>query len=82
MRVGLIGETRRVWAPRGVKVEQAVEYKFEWEYLNLAVNGMTGQLDWDWTENMKSNSIALVVKAWGEQGVRFWSGMALAGTMA
>ncbi|HUW14216.1 MAG TPA: hypothetical protein VM537_31125 [Anaerolineae bacterium] len=44
MRVGLIGQVRRVWAPRGVKVEQLVEYKYEWEYLNLAVNGLTGQL--------------------------------------
>jgi hypothetical protein len=25
MRVGLIGQVRRVWAPRGVKVEQVVE---------------------------------------------------------
>lgn len=76
MRVGLIGEVRRVWAPRGVKVEQAVEYKFEWEYLNLAVNGLTGQLHWDWTENMKSESIAPVVKEWDEQGVEIlvWDG--------
>lgn len=76
MRVGLIGATRRVWAPRGVKVEQVVEYKFEWEYLNLAVNGLTGQLHWDWTENMKSQSIAPVVKEWGEQGVKIliWDG--------
>ena len=38
MRVGLIGQVRKVWAPRGFKVVQALEYKYEWEYLNLAVN--------------------------------------------
>lgn len=76
MRVGLIGQVRRVWAPRGVKVEQLVEYKYEWEYLNLAVNGLTGQLRWDWTEDMKGVSIAPVVKRWEEEGVEFlvWDG--------
>ena len=76
MRVGLIGQVRRVWAPRGVKVEQLVEYKYEWEYLNLAVNGLTGQLHWDWTENMKGESIAPVVKSWEGDGVEVlvWDG--------
>ena len=76
MRVGLIGQVRRVWAPRGVKVEQVVEYKREWAYLNLAVNGLTGQLRWDWTENMKGASIAPVVQRWEGQGVEVvvWDG--------
>jgi len=26
MRVGLIGQVRRVWTPRGVKVEQVLAY--------------------------------------------------------
>ena len=69
MRTGLIGQIRRVWAPRGVKVRQAVEYKREWAYLNLAVNGLTGQLHWDWTTNMKGESIAPVVKGWERVGV-------------
>ena len=69
MRVGLIGQVRRVWVPRGIKVEQAVEYKREWAYLNLAVNGLTGELRWDWTENMKGESIAPVVKRWTDEGV-------------
>lgn len=69
MRVGLIGQVRRVWAPRGVKVVQPVEYKREWAYLNLAVNGLTGQLRWDWTENMRSASIAPVVKQWATEGL-------------
>ena len=69
MRVGLIGQVRRVWAPRGVKVEQFVEYKREWAYLNLAVNGLTGEVRWDWTENMKGVSIAPVVQRWEQDGV-------------
>ncbi|MFH1084908.1 MAG: transposase [Chloroflexota bacterium] len=69
MRVGLIGQVRRIWAPRGVKVVQAVEYKREWAYLNLAVNGLTGQVRWGWTENMQGVSIAPIVQQWGAQGV-------------
>lgn len=70
MRLGLIGRVRRVWAPRGVKVQQAVEYKREWAYLNLVVNGLTGQLHWDWTANMKGVSIAPVVKSWEADGAK------------
>ncbi|GAK50668.1 hypothetical protein U14_01901 [Candidatus Moduliflexus flocculans] len=39
MRVGLIGQTRRVWASVGVKIVQAVEYVSQWQSLVLAVMG-------------------------------------------
>lgn len=70
MRVGLIGQVRRVWAPRGVKVEQLLEYQREWAYLNLGVNGLIGKLVWRWTETMKSEAIASVVREWGTKGVK------------
>jgi len=69
MRVGLIGQVRRVWAPRGVKVRQKVEFKYEWEYLNLAVNGLEGTLYWEWTPNMKSEEIAKVIVHWQAKGI-------------
>jgi len=69
MRVGLIGQVRRVWAPRGVKVLQKVEFKYEWEYLNLVVNGLEGTLYWGWTPNMKSEEIAKVVEHWQTKGI-------------
>lgn len=65
MRVGLIGETRRVWAPRGLKVEQEREYVYEWGYLNLAVKGLSGELYWSWTKDMKAASIASFVQSLG-----------------
>lgn len=70
MRVGLIGTIRRVWASRGVKVVQLREYTYAWAYLNLAVNGVTGHLLWDWTENMKGVSIAPIVQSWADHGVQ------------
>jgi hypothetical protein len=59
-----------------VKVVQAVEFKHEWAYLNLAVNGLTGTLHWDWAENMKGVSIAPIVKGWIEKRVSaiIWDG--------
>lgn len=69
MRTGLMGQVRQVWAPCGVKVTQVVEYKRAWTYLNLAVNGLSGPMRWDWTENMQSLSLAPIVKHWGAEGV-------------
>ncbi len=69
MRVGLIGQVRRVWAPRGVKVVQAVEYRYEWAYLNLALNPLTGTLLWRWTDNMKGVCLAPVLQEWATAGV-------------
>ena len=30
MRLGLLGQVRRVWGIRGVKIRQKVELKYEW----------------------------------------------------
>ncbi len=76
MRVGLCGQVRRVWAPRGVKVRQRVQMTREWRYLALAVDGLQGTLRWCWIDNMKSAAIAEAVQAWREQGVEavVWDG--------
>ena len=66
MRLGLIGQVRRRWAPRGVKIRQPVEFTYEWAYLNLAVNPMEGTLRWDWTSDMKAESIAPVLESWDD----------------
>lgn len=70
MRMGLLGQVRRVWAPRGIKVIQKVEFERKWLYLNLAVNGKSGTLRWAWSENMKSETIAGVLEGWGKEGVK------------
>ncbi len=44
MRLGLRGQTRRVLAPRGVKVVQPVQLVYEWSYLVLAVSPLTGEI--------------------------------------
>ena len=75
MRLGLIGQVRRRWAPRGVKIRQPVEFTYEWTYLNLAVDPMEGTLKWDWTSDMKAESIAPVLKSWEDSlGAIVWDG--------
>jgi hypothetical protein len=76
MRVGLCGQVRRVWAPRGVKVRQRVQMQREWRSLALAVDGRRGTLHWCWIASMKGPAIAEAVAAWKEQGIQavVWDG--------
>jgi DDE superfamily endonuclease len=78
MRLGLRGLVRRVWAPRGVKVRQAQVLTYVWRYLALAVNGLTGTLQWTWTTSMKKEAIATVVSEWQRAGLGavVWDGAA------
>ncbi|GAB6161228.1 hypothetical protein JCM12298_03870 [Desulfothermus naphthae] len=56
MRIGLRGQVRKVWAPRGVKVEQKVQIDYKWTYLALGVDVMGGGLEWCWIESMKGSN--------------------------
>jgi transposase len=69
MRLGLLGQVRRVWGMRGVKIRQKVELKYEWRYLSLAVDVMQGRLRWQWTPNMKKETVRAVVEEWQGAGV-------------
>ena len=76
MRVGLYGQVRTVWAPRGVKVRQRVQMRREWRYLALAVDGTRGRLSWCWVPNMQEDAIAAAVRQWQADGVEavVWDG--------
>jgi hypothetical protein len=69
---------RRVWAPRGVKIVQPLELRYEWRYLVLTVDGLEGTLSWMWTANMKGASLVPVVQAWQQAGLPgvVWDGAA------
>lgn len=69
MRIGLLGQVRRRWAPRGVKLRQRIAFGRVWRYLALAVDAIRGELSWSWIENMKGHSIAGAVQALKEAGV-------------
>jgi transposase len=68
MRLGLHGQVRRRWAPRGIKLRQRVEVKYQWRYLALAVSA-AGALQWRWLDNMNKDGIAETVGAWRDGGI-------------
>jgi hypothetical protein len=78
MRVGLRGMVRRVWAPRGVKVQQSQVLTYTWRYLAVALNGLTGMLHWAWLPSMKKEGLAQLVADWQTAGVAalVWDGAA------
>ena len=69
MRLGLRGMVRRVLAPKGVKVVQPLQLKYEWSYLLLAVNPQTGELRWRWIERMRQEHIKPVLSEWALEGL-------------
>ena len=69
MRLGLRGTVRRVLAPKGVKVVQPLQLRYEWSYLLLAVNPKTGELRWRWIERMRQEHIKAVLSEWALDGL-------------
>jgi hypothetical protein len=64
LRLGLHGRTRRVLAPRGVKVVQRVQVEYRWRYLLLAVAPLTGELHWAWIAQMRQGHLQPVLEEW------------------
>jgi hypothetical protein len=73
LRLGLHGRTRRVLAPRGVKVVQRVQVEYRWRYLLLAVAPLTGELHWAWIERMRQEHLQPVLEEW-ELACVVWDG--------
>lgn len=64
MRLGLLGQVRRVLAPRGVKVIQRVQLVYKWTYLLLAVDPIPGTIRWSWVERMNAAHLLPVLEEW------------------
>ncbi len=69
MRLGLMGQVRRVWGATGIRVVQKVQLVREWKYLEFVVNPQIGQIAWTWVDNMSKQSIASGVEVWKQAGV-------------
>lgn len=69
LRLGLIGQTRRVWAPVGVKVVQPLQYERQWCYVLLVVDGRRGRLWWSWTLGMTADHLQPEVAKWQSAGL-------------
>jgi hypothetical protein len=68
MRLGLHGQVRRRWTPRGVKLRLRVQVRYVWRYLALAVDP-TGHLRWRWLERFRKEPVAETVAGWRADGV-------------
>jgi hypothetical protein len=64
MRLGLIGQVRRVLAPKGVKIVQPLQREYKYEYLLLAVLPKEGQLKWSWMPRMKQEHLQPLLESW------------------
>lgn len=73
MRLGLRGQVRRVLAPKGVKVVQRLQLRYEYRYLLLAVEPLQGTLRWAWTERMNAEQLLPVLQEWNLPAV-VWDG--------
>lgn len=69
LRLGLIGQTRRVWAPVGVKVVQPRQYEPQWCYVVIVVDGCRGRLWWSWTLGMAAEQLQPEVAKWRPAGI-------------
>ena len=67
MKLGLRGQVRQVWAPRGMAVTQAVQMGWKYLYVAVAINPLTGQLWWAWQANMKGEEMARIWGAWAQE---------------
>lgn len=73
LRLGLRGHVRRVLAPRGVKVVQRLQLRYQWLYLLLAVDPRTGAVRWRWLDRCRADRIRQTLVDWSPQAV-VWDG--------
>ena len=73
LRLGLRGQVRRVLAPRGVKVSQRLQLRYQWVYLLLAVDPRRGTLRWRWLERCRAEPIKAALADWAPTAV-VWDG--------
>jgi transposase len=73
LRLGLRGQVRRVLAPRGVKVVQRLQLRYQWAYLLLAVDPRAGTLRWRWLDRCRAGPIKQALAEWAPDAV-LWDG--------
>lgn len=73
LRLGLRGQVRRVLAPRGVKVVQRLQLRYQWTYLLLAVDPRATTLRWRWLARCRADPIKDALAVWTPDAV-VWDG--------
>jgi hypothetical protein len=73
MGLGLIGQVRRVLAPKGVKIVQPLQREYKYEYLLLALLPKAGQIKWCWIPRMKQVHLKPILESWSFD-ITIWDG--------
>jgi transposase len=73
MRLGLLGQVRRVLAPKGVKIIQPLQREYVYEYLFLCVIPSEGKLKWSWIPRMKQEHLKPILESWNLD-IMVWDG--------
>ncbi len=51
-------------------IRQRVDFRYQWRYLLLAVEALTGRLWWAWLERVGGKEWARVMERWKAEGMR------------
>jgi transposase len=73
MRFGLLGQVRRVLAPKGVKIVQRLQREYVYEYLFLSIIPKEGKLKWSWIPRMKQEHLKPTLESWNLD-IMVWDG--------
>ena len=68
-RVGLVGQMRRRWTAHGVRLCSPMERSYKWRCLQVAVDPLSGQVWWRWSERLGKEAAAAALLAWRALGV-------------
>jgi hypothetical protein len=69
LRVGLIGQVRRRWTVRGVRLCPRVERSYKWRDLQVAVDPLSGQVWQRWSARLGKEAAVAALSAWRALGV-------------
>ena len=69
MRVGLIGQVRRRWTVRGVRLCPRVERSSKWRYLQVAVDPLSGEVWQRWSARLGKEAAVAALSEWRALGV-------------
>ena len=69
LRVGLIGQARRRWKGRGVRLCPRVERSSKWRYLQVAVDPLSGAVWQRWSARLGKEAAVAALSEWRALGV-------------
>jgi hypothetical protein len=64
MLLRLLGQSRRAWGQKGLRLPHKKQMSYKWIYLALWLDLLTHEIGWTWMANMKAQSLLEVMQNW------------------